>query len=190
MAYLEIFLGPMFSGKTTKLIDLYKKYTYCNMKVCVINHSLDTRYDKVQMSTHDGILVPCIFITDILPVYNYKSLDEPIDNVGEHHLLLQNADVILINEGQFFDDLYVSVLEMLKDNKKIYVSGLDGDFQQNKFGSLLDLIPHCDKVTKLNSLCGICKDGTSAIFSKRITSDTDQTLVGVDNYIPVCRKCF
>jgi thymidine kinase len=84
----------------------------------------------------------------------------------------------------------VSVLEMLKDNKKIYVSGLDGDFQQNKFGSLLDLIPHCDKVTKLNSLCGICKDGTSAIFSKRITSDTDQTLVGVDNYIPVCRKCF
>jgi thymidine kinase len=96
MSYLEIFLGPMFSGKTTKLIDLYKKYSYCNIKVCVINHSLDTRYDKIQMSTHDGILVPCIFITNILPVYNYYSLDEPIDKIGEHHLLLKEADVILM----------------------------------------------------------------------------------------------
>jgi thymidine kinase len=190
MSYLEIFLGPMFSGKTTKLIDLYKKYTYCNMKVCVINHSLDTRYDKVQMSTHDGILVPCIFITSILPVYNYSSLDEPIDNIGEHHLLLQNADVILINEGQFFDDLYVSVLEMLKDNKKIYVSGLDGDFQQNKFGSLLDLIPHCDKVTKLTSLCSLCKNGTPGLFSMRLTNEKEQMLIGSSNYIPVCRYCY
>ena len=187
---LDIFLGPMFSGKTTKLIDLYKKYTYCNITVCVINHSLDTRYDKIQMSTHDGILVPCIFMSEILPIYHYSCLEEPMDENGQKHLLLQNAEVILINEGQFFSDLYPSVLEMLKNNKKVYVSGLDGDFQQNKFGSLLDLIPHCDKVTKLHSLCALCKNGTAGIFSKRITNETDQTLVGVHNYIPVCRKCF
>jgi thymidine kinase len=190
MSYLELFVGPMFSGKTTKLIDLYKKYSYCSIKVCVINHSLDTRYSENQLSTHDGILVPCIFMNDILSAYTYSSIEEPMNEIGEQHLLLKNAEVILINEGQFFGDLYNAVLEMLKDNKKIYISGLDGDFQKNKFGSLLDLIPHCDKITKLHSLCGICKNGTPGIFSKRIVKEQTQTLVGVDNYIPVCRKCF
>ena len=190
MSYLELFVGPMFSGKTTKLIDLYKKYDYCNIKVCVINHSLDTRYSQHQMSTHDGVEVPCIFITEILPVYNYNKIEDTLNEIGKFHLLLNDAEVILINEGQFFPDLYKGILQMLKDNKKIYVSGLDGDFQKNKFGALLDLIPHCDKITKLNSLCGICKDGTPGIFSKRIVEEKTQTLVGVNNYIPVCRKCF
>jgi len=190
MSYLELFVGPMFSGKTTKLIDLYKKYSYCNIKVCVLNHTLDTRYSQSQMSTHDGVLVPCIFISEILPIYNYSEIEEPINEIGKKHLLLKDAKVILINEGQFFGDLYEAVLEMLKDDKKVYISGLDGDFQKNKFGMLLDLIPHCDKITKLHSLCGICKNGTPGIFSKRIVEEKIQTLVGVDNYIPVCRKCF
>ena len=82
MSYLELFVGPMFSGKSTKLIDLYKKYSYCNIKVCVINHSLDTRYSSSHMSTHDGILVPCIFISEILPVYNYLEIEETLNDMG------------------------------------------------------------------------------------------------------------
>ena len=78
---------------------------------------------------------------------------------------------------------------MLEKEKKIYICGLDGDFRRNKFGHVLDLIPLCDKVVKLTSLCGICKNGTPGIFSKRITTETEQTIVGSDNYVPVCRKC-
>ena len=59
---------------------------------------------------------------------------------------------------------------MLKYNKIIYVSGLDSDFKLNKFGRMLDLIPICDKVTKLNAFCAICKDGTAGIFTKRLTN--------------------
>jgi thymidine kinase len=98
--------------------------------------------------------------------------------------------VILINEGQFFPDLYDFVNELLKADKKVYVCGLDGDFERKKFGNILDLIPLCDKVRKLTSLCSICKDGTPAIFSMRLTEEKEQTIVGSDNYIPVCRKCY
>ena len=73
---------------------------------------------------------------------------------------------------------------------KVYVCGLDGDFQRKKFGQILDLIPLCDKVTKLTSLCSICKNGKAGIFSMRLTVETCQTLVGSDNYIPVCRECY
>jgi len=100
------------------------------------------------------------------------------------------ADVVLINEGQFFSDLFEATLLLLVSKKKVYIAGLDGDFKRNKFGQMLDLIPMCDTVTKLTSLCSQCKNGTKAIFSKRITCEKQQTLVGSDNYIPVCRNCF
>jgi thymidine kinase len=103
---------------------------------------------------------------------------------------VKDADVILINEGQFFEDLYYSVVTMLNHDKKVYISGLDGDFERKKFGQILDLVPMSDKITKLSSLCSLCKNGTPGIFSMRLTDEKDQTVVGVSNYLPVCRKCY
>lgn len=76
-------------------------------------------------------------------------------------------------------------------NKKIYVCGLDGDSNRKRFGQMLDLIPISDKVTKLRSLCAICKNGTKAPFTLRITSGNEQILIGSDDcYKPVCRNCY
>ena len=190
-AYLELITGPMFSGKTSKLLEIYKQCKFCNISVAVINHSADTRYDKSMLSTHDKFMIPCIQTENIQSVWVYENLDETYSaELGNNHLELRNADVILINEGQFFDDLYDCVIDMLKENKKIYVSGLDGDFERKKFGQILDLFPLCDKVTKLTSLCSLCKNGEAGIFSMRLNKDKTQMLIGSDNYIPVCRICY
>lgn len=189
-SYLELFIGPMYAGKTSKLLDIYKQCKFCNISVTVINHSTDTRYHNTMMSTHDKIMIPCIQTINLNDVWNYTKVDESYTDESENHIKLRNSDVILINEGQFFEDLYDIVVDMLNNNKKIYICGLDGDFQRNKFGQILDLIPLCDKVTKLTSLCSICKNGAPGIFSMRLTTEKQQTLVGSDNYVPVCRKCF
>ena len=173
-AYLELIIGPMFSGKTSRLVDIYKQCKFCNIPVAVINHCIDDRYHDTLLSTHDKVMIPCIKtdnLTNVLPS-------------------IQDAHVVIINEGQFFSDLYDVVVSLLSLGKKIYIGGLDGDFERKKFGQILDLIPLSDKVSKLTSLCSICKDGTPGIFSKRITRETEQTVVGSDNYIPVCRKCY
>ena len=175
--YLEIIIGPMFSGKTSKLLEVYKQCKYCNISVVVIDHSSDTRYTDTMLSTHDRQMIPCIQTSSLAEAWRADAC-------------VQAADVVLINEGQFFDELYQVVVEMLDASKKIYISGLDGDFQRKKFGQILDLVPMCDKVSKLKSLCGVCKNGQPAIFSKRTTTETTQTLVGVSNYTPVCRKCY
>jgi thymidine kinase len=189
-SYLELFIGPMYAGKTSKLLDIYKQCKFCNISVTVINHSTDTRYHNTMMSTHDKIMIPCIQTIHLSDVWNYSKVDEIYSDESENHIKLRNSDVILINEGQFFEDLYDTVVDMLNNNKKIYICGLDGDFQRNKFGQILDLIPLCDKVTKLTSLCSICKNGAPGIFSMRLSTEKQQTLVGSDNYVPVCRKCF
>jgi thymidine kinase len=188
--YLELFVGPMFSGKTSKLLEIYKQYKFCNVPVAVINHSADTRYHESMLSTHDKVMIPCIQTSQLSPLWNYSTLDGTFDDECEMHLVLRQAEVILINEGQFFDDLHPCVLQMLSEKKKVYIAGLDGDFERKKFGSLLDLIPLCDKVTKLTSLCSICKNGTPGIFSLRLTQEKQQMLIGSDNYIPVCRHCY
>ena len=170
--YLEIILGSMYSGKTSRLVEIYKQCQFCNMSVIVINHTIDNRYDNNLMSTHDQIKIPCLKTETLMD------------------LSIIESNVILINEGQFFPDLEEFVEKMLEHKKKIYVCGLDGDFQRKKFGQILNLIPLCDKVTKLTSLCSLCKNGTPGIFSKRITFEKEQTVVGSDNYIPVCRSCY
>jgi thymidine kinase len=173
-AYLELIIGPMFSGKTSRLVDIYKQCMFCNIPVTVINHSIDDRYHDTLLSTHDKVMIPCVKATKLI-----NCLD-----------IISNSQVIIINEGQFFDDLYLVVVSLLDQGRKIYVGGLDGDFERKRFGQILDLIPLCDKVTKLTSLCSICKNGVPGIFSKRITMEKQQTVVGSDNYIPVCRSCY
>jgi len=190
-AYLELITGPMFSGKTSKLLEIYKQCIFCNISVAVINHSEDTRYDDKMLSTHDKIMIPCIQTSSIDDLWYYRNLDQDfILHKEKKHLEVRNADVILINEAQFFNDLYDCVIDMLKENKKVYVSGLDGDFERKKFGQILDLFPLCDKVTKLTSLCSLCKNGEAGIFSLRLTQDKKQMVIGTDNYIPVCRYCY
>ena len=198
--YLELILGPMFSGKTSRIVEIYKQCEFCNISVVVINHTIDNRYDDELLSTHDKVKIPCIKTEKLSYVWSDSINIEPKLHVDERDLnsiphvqqkiKVATSDVILINEGQFFEDLYEVVVEMLKQNKKIYICGLDGDFERKKFGQILDLIPLCDKVTKLTSLCSLCKNGTPGIFSMRLTHETDQTVVGSDNYIPVCRKCY
>ena len=200
--YLEIILGPMFSGKSSRLVEIYKQCNFCNIPVAVINHSIDKRYDDTLLSTHDKVMIPCIQTNKLRDIWYYDEGlqgSEKNGNIIDNQVVLNRlddsvklvaADVIIINEGQFFEDLLPAVEHMLKHNKKIYVGGLDGDFERKKFGQILDLIPLCDKVTKMTSLCGICKNGTPGIFSKRISMEKEQTVVGSDNYIPVCRACY
>ena len=190
--YLEIILGPMFSGKTSRLVEIYNQCVFCDIPVVAINHVIDNRYDDELMSTHDKIKIPCIKTNSLKKIWNKIICDKKFVTyrVVDHLVILKYSKVILINEAQFFDDLFEVVNEMVSLGKHVYVCGLDGDFERKKFGQILDLIPLCDKVTKLTSLCSKCKSGTPAIFSMRLTGEKEQTVVGSSNYIPVCRGCY
>jgi len=179
VGYLEIILGPMFAGKTTKLVEIYELYKLLNLNICVINWDEDKRYSETMLSTHDRKEIPCVWLNNLIDAFTDNS-----------HLF--EYDIYLVNEAQFFPDLK-KWTEMMVDShrKKVYLAGLDGDFKREKFGEVLDLIPHADKVTKMNSLCVKCKNGNNAIFTKRTTDSTEQKVIGQgDIYQPVCRTCY
>ena len=183
--YLELILGPMFSGKTTQIIQIHNNYSYIGKKVAVINYAEDKRYHDSMLSTHDHKMIPCILSHNIHTLWNEPNLN------NDYYHILRNSDVILINEGQFFKNLKSIVIDMVENhNKIVYICGLDGDFKREKFGELMDLIPYCDKVNKLTSFCSKCRNGKKGLFSCRVTKETEQIVIGYDNYKPLCRQCY
>ena len=177
--YLEVIMGPMFSGKTTYLMNIYDECQSNGDKVLVINYAKDTRYHDTMLSTHDKRMCPSLFVESLLELVSSFT--------GAQHLI-PCADIILINEGQFFTDIYDAVIYMVEVLKKrVYVCGLDGDFKRHKFGGLLDLVPVCDSIIKLKSKCSC---GEEAIFSHRMVDNGEQVLIGSDIYVPLCRTCY
>ena len=180
IGYLKIILGSMFAGKTTELIKEYRRHKSCGFECLFINHKIDNRYidEENKTSTHDRIFINSINVGDNLLDFFKKE--------G----YLSRYDVILINEGQFFKDLYKFVDYIVNRlNKKVYVCGLDGDFQRKKIGSVLDIIPLCDDVIKIKAICSNCKMN-EGIFTYRLSDEKEQVVVGSINYSAVCRKCY
>jgi thymidine kinase len=177
---LHIIIGPMFSSKTTTLISKLDRHTF-GQTVLAINHELDTRYSMEGLRTHDGKSFPCLRARSLSSVYSNP--------------LYQTANVIGIDESQFFDDLVPNVKIMVEThNKIVYVAGLNGSYRRELFGTIHELIPWADTVQLLSAVCMECNDGkTPGIFSKLITKKTESGNVfigGSAEYKAVCRKHF
>jgi thymidine kinase len=158
-----------------------KIYKMGGKNIVSVTNSIDERYGK-DICTHDG--------TNIKPNFRVKKL-LPLLNDD----MIMKSDVVFIEEGQFFDDI-VDFCTIIVDKfgKSVVVSSLDGDYERKPFKSIANLIPIADTITKLKAICLECsKDNimSDALFSKRITNDIGQQLVGgSESYKAVCRKHF
>jgi thymidine kinase len=174
---IHIIFGPMFSGKSSELLKIIKKYDILGKKQFVINNKLDIRYGENKIISHDKKEYDCLGCSELMPLFtNPKFID---------------SDIIIIDEAHFFGDLEEFVKKSCDIyHKIIYVAGLNGDYKREQIGQINNLCTHADTITKLNALCIVCRDGTPAIFSKRIVNNESKILVGSDEYIAVCRKHY
>ncbi|KAL5574929.1 hypothetical protein UlMin_016628 [Ulmus minor] len=176
---IHVIVGPMFAGKTTTLLRRLQSEKGDGRNVAVIKSNKDTRYSLDSIVTHDGMKLPCWALAD-LSSFREKFGPDAYDQL----------DVIGIDEAQFFEDLYDFCQEAADhDGKTVIVAGLDGDYLRRSFGSVLDIIPLADTVTKLTARCELC--GKRAFFTLRKTQETRTELIGgADVYMPVCRQHY
>lgn len=186
---LDIILGPMFSGKTTKLLEIMDTLDSKGIKYMTIKPNIDNRYNDSDKNnfivSHNLIKRECNVISDLKTLYQ-----ELKDNNSKYTDELDKIQYVLIDEAQFFNNLYnftLLCLERLRIN--VIVTGLDGDFQRKAMGEILNLLPIANKIIKLSSKCEICKE--DAIFTHRLVNDSEQVLIGgSDKYIPLCRNHY
>ena len=172
---LHIIMGNMFSGKTSELIRRLKRLKVIGKDILVVNSAKDTRSPDEVLKTHDNVQFNCHKLYDLYDLFDSTEFVV--------------ADIIAIDEGQFFPKLKKFIEYCLFENKMVILTGLDGDCFQRKFGELIDCIPLASEVTKLSALCMKCNDGTPGPFTKRTVDSKKLELIGgSDMYIAVCQK--
>jgi len=183
---LELIIGPMFSGKSTAAILKLSRMADVGISVLYINHSDDKRDTESQ----DGVVTS--------HSSQYSKLSKKIDSVIVSELKsvdVSKYEYIGIDEGQFFPDLYESVLTWVTGyTKHVIVASLDGDAYRRKFGQVLDLVPNANKVKKLTAYCDICRRNGRGLrpapFTGRLSDVTTAKVVGgKDLYRAMCREC-
>ena len=178
--HIEVVYGPMFSGKTSELIRRIRRYRHGRKRCLVIKWKGDSRYNADKAATHDSQLEEAIPLNHLIP----GDEDYP-----EFAKLVSEADVIGVDEGQFFPDILEFCETMANLGKIIVVAALDSTFQRKPFGGILELVAIAEKAEKLSAVCKRCtKD---AAFSKRISNETEVNVIGgADKYVASCRSCF
>jgi thymidine kinase len=163
---LTIIIGPMFSGKTTRLLEHGRQ----DAQTRYIKHCIDTRYDTASICTHDG-------------AHQMASVTETLCDVD-----VTNVNRVCIDEGHFFSDLHVAD-QWAQQGKHVFVAGLISDKHRQAFASTTLLLPACDRVEVLYSRC---QCGQLATFTKRNTPTEDQDFYvgGRESYTASCRTCF
>ena len=177
---LELIVGPMFSGKTTRLIERYNELIKSGKKCIAINYALDTRYGENKIVSHDGLNIDCLSI---------KDLDEISLHLNDSEFV--KAEYILINEAQFFANLKTNIMYLINISKKnVILCGLDLDYKREKFGQLLDLGSIATKIEYLRGKCNTKKCNYPSQFTHRLVECDQQILIGTNEYIPVCEACY
>ena len=171
---IEVITGSMFSGKTEELIRRLRRAQFAGLKVEIFKPALDKRYSEVRVVSHDEKSI----------------LSSPVDNASTILLMAGEADVVGIDEAQFFDSALLNVCNTLANaGKRVIVAGLDMDFAGNPFGPMPELMAMAEDVTKVRAICVRC--GNLASYSFRKSGEEQVVLLGEkDKYEPLCRECY
>lgn len=169
---LEVIAGCMFSGKTEELMRRLRRAVIARLEVRVIKPARDVRYGADAVVSHDATRLPCLTA--------HRSEDVL--------RLARDAQVVGLDEAQFFDEGIVSVCERLaNEGRRVIVAGLDLDFRGVPFGPIPALMALAEEVQKTLAVCTVC--GAPASRSQRLTSSEDQVLLGAqDTYEARCRR--
>ncbi len=178
--WIEVIVGPMYSGKSEELIRRIRRVKIARQKVKVFKPLIDNRYSKSDVVSHSGDSIEAI------------SIDHPEEMFAK---ITDDTDVIGIDEIQFFHPEIVGICEKLADdNKRVIVAGLDRDFRGEPFTPVPELMARAEYIDKLHAICVICGDPATRtqrlIDGKPASYDDPVIMVGSQEvYEARCRYC-
>lgn len=172
--WIEVIVGCMFSGKTEELIRRIRRAQIARQKVAIFKPKIDTRYSNDHIVSHSEA----------------KLLSTVVECSDEILAKARDAQVVGIDEGQFFDQRIVEVAEELANQgKRVIIAGLDQDFRGKPFEPMPQLLAVAEYITKTLAICVVC--GNPADRTQRTTAGSERVLVGAkEAYEARCRHCF
>ena len=175
MGWIEVIVGPMFSGKSEELIRRLRRAEIGKQRVQIFKPVIDQRYSKNGIVSHSGLEIPSELVT---------TGREILEKVAPR------TEVVGIDEAQFLGESIVSDCARLAEmGKRVIVTGLDTDFMGRPFEPMPRLLAVAEEITKLLAICMRC--GNPAVHTQRIVASEELIVVGAGGmYEARCRRCF
>lgn len=177
---VTVLTGPMYSGKSTRLLEKVRRYDLGRRRFMLIKPATDNRYAISHVVSHDQRSYPCDVVD---PTLSFLPL------------IADDVEAVFIDEAQFFgDSLHGDVSALAARGTDVVLAGLDLDFRGQPFPVMIPLIFSAEQVVKLSAICDIC--GADASRSQRVVDGRpilcgDTVAVGgVESYEARCRACF
>ncbi|MBG17499.1 MAG: hypothetical protein CMB77_04025 [Euryarchaeota archaeon] len=186
----EIFTGPMFGGKTTRLIAALDRYQYQNKSILLFKPKIDNRYDKNSVVTHSGLSLSSRTV-GFSRVENVANGDELLERF-EYLNSGCDIDVVAVDEA-FMIGGSASALKAIYNffGKTILVSSLQLSSSGESYKEILDILPWATNIQICPAVCAIC--GEDAYFTQKIAGNNDPgklEIGGSDLYQPRCHNHF
>lgn len=179
---IEIITGCMFSGKTEELLRRLRRAEIAEQDIKVFKPALDDRYSEKEIGTHNG------------EKWEAEVVDVETESLEEKFLSTE-ADVVAVDEANFFQENLVEAVEAAADSgARVIATGIDQNFRGQPFNPLPELMASAEYVDKLRAICTVC--GGEATRTQRLIDgepahvDEPTILVGADeSYEARCRMC-
>ena len=177
----ELITGPMSCGKTEELLRRIRRCIIAKKKVVVISPDVDTRAGGDYIESRNGLWLDAVKVKHSIQIMS----------------LVKDAQIVAIDELQFFDSNIVPVItELMKQGKKVIGTGLELDFKAEPFGYMPQLMCIATKVDKLHAVCMKCgcEEATRTqrlIDGKPADKNSPLIMIGGDEtYEARCIKCY
>ena len=174
---LETIVGAMFAGKTSELLKRILWAKHQNKKIIVIKPSIDSRYSREKIITHNDLSHECFAMKEWKDVFENFTLTK------------ENVDVVFLDEIQFMNtqDTLDNIDKMLNNGIDVVCAGLDQDSRGKPWETSSMVLGLSDKILKIYGFCNVC--GMEATKTFRKTEGGERTQVGAANiYEPRCLK--
>jgi len=177
---ITVITGPMRSNKSLAAIVAFREAAFTKKKVIAFHPAFSSRWGSNEISSRlltgkeGNLSIPSTPLTTLQ---------------GFMSLLAEDVDVVIFDDAQFFSNDIVNISKTLRSRGvEVWISGLDMDSFLSPFGPMPLLMSVADTVTKVFSVCHDCFEPAQTTY--RLTSNGEQILVGDDEYITLCYKCW
>ncbi len=165
--WVHVICGCMFCGKTDEMLRLLRRFTIAGREVVLVKPRADTRTDEETVISRSGAQ------------HRAVAVNTSADIEG----VVGTADIVAIEEGQFWDDGLTEVVGRLATGgRQVLVTGLDQDYRGDPFGPMPALMALADQVTKLTAICMVCGEPATRtqrlIDGKPAPADSPLIMVG------------
>jgi thymidine kinase len=171
-----IFTGPMFGGKTTRLLSAIERYRLRQKKVFTFKPLRDTRYDPEGQSivTHRG----------------YEMNSVPIVAAEEIYLHLEKRQaktgVIALDEAFMVDGAADVLISLFKSGYTVLISSLQLSSDLKPFEEITKMLPWATRVEVCPAVCTICGADAYYTYKKDGIFNGEIEVGGKDKYEPRC----